>query len=129
MEPIFLRMYDIIHKQQLLLKEIADKLEQLELTGGGGSASIEDYMSNQDYVRNTLVVDTNTETVYRVLRDYTSITVEDDTEAGQLKLVGFESQVVTFSHNPTQTEIEALPDDSLVAVYSPTDTPYIPDLT
>lgn len=127
MEPIFLRMYDIIHKQQLLIKEIADKLEQLELSGGGGSASIEDYMSNQDYIRNTLVVDTNTETVYRVLRDYTSITVEDDTTAGQLKLVGFESQVVTFSHNPTQTEIEALPDDSLVAVYSPTDTPYIPD--
>lgn len=127
MEPIFLRMYDIIHKQQLLIKEIADKLEQLELTGGGGSASIEDYMSDRDYARNTLVVDTNTETVYRVLRPYTSVTVEDDTEAGHLKLVGFESQVVTFSHNPTQAEIEALPDDSLVAVYSPTDTPYIPD--
>jgi len=126
MEPIFLRMYDIIHKQQLLIEEIADKLEQLELTGGG-SASIEDYMSGRDYARNTLVVDTNTETVYRVLRPYTSVTVEDDTEAGHLKLVGFESQVVTFSHNPTQAEIEALPDDSLVAVYSPTDTPYIPD--
>lgn len=126
MEPIFLRMYDIIHKQQLLIEEIADKLEQLELTGGG-SASIEDYMSGRDYTRNTLVVDTNTETVYRVLRPYTSVTVEDDTEAGHLKLVGFESQVVTFSHNPTQAEIEALPDDSLVAVYSPTDTPYIPD--
>jgi hypothetical protein len=126
MEPIFLRMYDIIHRQQLLIEEIADKLEQLELTGGG-SASIEDYMSGRDYARNTLVVDTNTETVYRVLRPYTSVTVEDDTEAGHLKLVGFESQVVTFSHNPTQAEIEALPDDSLVAVYSPTDTPYIPD--
>jgi hypothetical protein len=126
MEPIFLRMYDIIHRQQLLIEEIADKLEQLELTGGG-SASIEDYMSGRDYARNTLVVDTNTETVYRVLRPYTSVTVEDDTEAGHLKLVGFESQVVTFNHNPTQAEIEALPDDSLVAVYSPTDTPYIPD--
>ncbi len=34
---------------------------------------------------------------------------------------------VTFNHNPTEEEIGALPDDSLVAVYSPTDTPYIPD--
>ena len=73
-----------------------------------------------------LIVDPNTETVYRVLTAYTSVSVADDIEGGYLKLVGAESQVITFPHEPTQTEINNLPDDALVAVYSPTDTPYTP---
>lgn len=128
---IFEKIFTIIKTQQLLLKNIADKLEQLEVGGGGGggNASITDYESGKLYKRNTLVVDPATETVYRVLPEqYTSNTVEIDKEAGNLKLVGFESEIVTFDHNPTQAEIDALPDDSVVVVYSRTDVPYVPDM-
>ena len=59
----------------------------------------------------------------------TSVTVEDDLDAGLLKLVGFESAIVTKDHNPSQEEIDALPDDTLVAVYSSMDAAYVPDVT
>ena len=129
---IFERLIQIITDQEKTIKSIADKLEQIESIGSGGSgnSSIADYESGVKYTRNTLLVDTNTETVYRVIpQSYVSITVEDDKTNGNLKLVGFESQIVTFDHNPSQSEINTLPDDSLVAVYSRSDTPYLPDNT
>lgn len=130
---IFEKLFIAIRAQHQLLKNIADKLEQLEVGGGGGggggNATISDYESGKRYKRNTLVVDPATETVYRVLpSEYTSNTVDYDKQHGYLKLVGFESEIVTFDHNPTQAEIEALPDDSVVVVYSPTDVPYVPDM-
>lgn len=131
---IFEKLTDVITQQEALIKSLTEKLEQLEVGaggggggGGGGSASIEDYVSGKTYTRNVLVVDTDTETVYRVLAPYLSISVEEDCGNGYLKLVGFESQVVTIGHNPTQAEIDAMPDNALVAVYSPTDTPYQPE--
>jgi hypothetical protein len=125
---IFQTLFDTIHQQQLLIKEIADKLEQVEMSGGGsGNATISDYESNKDYERNTLVVDVNTETVYRVLRAYKSKTVEQDCIDANLKLVGFESQIVTFNGNPTQSQINVLPEDTLVAIYSASDAPYQPN--
>ena len=123
------RLCSIIQNQQELITSIAHKLELIESIGGGGggSASIEDYVSGSKYKRNMLLVDTNTETVYRVLSDeYDAITVEDDVSNGNLKLVGFENAIVSFNHDPTQEEINAIPDESLVAVYSSTDTPYMP---
>lgn len=130
---IFERLIKIISDQQKIIKSIADKLEQIESIGSGGgsgNASIADYESGVKYKRNTLLVDTYTETVYRVIPEsYVSVTVEDDKANGNLKLVGFESQIVTFDHNPSQSEINTLPDDSLVAVYSRSDTPYLPDNT
>ena len=130
---IFEKLFTAIRTQHQLLKNIADKLEQLEVGGGGGggggNATISDYESGKRYKRNTLVVDPVTETVYRVLpSEYTSNTVDYDKQHGYLKLVGFESEIVTFDHNPSQAEIEALPDDSVVVVYSPTDVPYVPDM-
>lgn len=127
MEAIFQRLLGLIQSQQKTIKELADKIEKLESIGGGGTASIEDYVSGTNYERNTLIVDTNTETVYRVLQQYKSINVDEDISNGYLKLVGFESQIVTYDHNPTQEEIDAIPEDALVAVYSATDTPYMPD--
>ena len=127
---IFDNLKRVIAEQQLLIESIANKLQKLESIGGGGGgfASIEDYTPNTEYERNTLLVDTNTETVYRVLTKYTSINVETDCNNGNLKLVGFESQIVTLDHNPTQSEIESIPEDALVAIYSSTDTPYAPDI-
>lgn len=126
---IFSELLTIIRRQNTLLKNIAEKLEQLELGGGGaGNAQIADYEMGKTYKRNTLLVDPGSETVYRVIpTQYVSVSVEDDKINGDLKLVGFESEIVTFDHNPSQREINALPDDSFVVVYSPTDVPYVPD--
>jgi hypothetical protein len=74
-----------------------------------------------------LVVDPNTETVYRAITEFTSNTIEDDINSGYLKVVGMESQIITMTHEPTQAEIDAMPDDVLVVVYSPTDLPYVPE--
>ena len=77
------------------------------------------------------MVDSLTETVYRTIPNegFTSTTLEEDRAAGRLKLVGYESQFVTFNHQPTQGEIDALPEDVLVAIYSPQDDPYSPTLS
>lgn len=127
MDAIFERLLSVIDKQQKIIDSITIKVIQIESMGGGGSASIEDFTTGSSYKRNTLVVDPTTETVYRVITDYISTSVEDDMANGYLKLVGFESSIVSFNHNPTQAEIDVLPDDTLVAIYSSTDEPYIPD--
>lgn len=130
MEDIFVRLNNIIQEQQQIIKSIADNLEQIKsIGGGGGSASIEDYESNKTYQRNVLVVDTETETVYRVIREYTSITVDTDKRNGNLKLVGYEGQVIPIDGLPTQQQIDVIPEDSLVALYSSTDDPFTPILS
>lgn len=130
MDKIFQDLVDIIQDNAVKMKLLADRIEQLEsIGGGGGSASIEDYESGKEYKRNVLIVDTTTETVYRVLSDYTSTTIEDDKKKGLIKLVGFESQLVSFNHDPSQTEINTLPMDTVVTIYSSTDDPYEPILS
>ena len=126
-EQMFQNLVDVVLQQQRLLADIAEHLTQIESIGGGGSASIEDYVPGTVYKRNMLIVDTNTETVYRVVTpEYTSVTIQDDAANGMIKVVGFESQIRTFNHNPTQAEINVLPDDTIVAVYSSNDSPYQP---
>ena len=132
MEDIFVSLNNVIKRQQEIINSIATKVEQLELSGGGGgtgNASVEDYESGKTYKRNVLIVDPSTETMYRVIEEYTSVSVTDDCAAGKLKLIGYESQVVTFGHRPTKEEIEALPEDTLVAIYDPTSDPYQPALS
>ena len=129
MEDIFVSLNNVIKRQQEIINSIATKVEQLELSGGAGNATVEDYQSGKTYQRNVLLVDPNTETMYRVIEEYTSVTVTDDCAAGKLKLIGYESQVVTFAHPPTQDEISVLPEDTLVAVYDPTVDPYEPALS
>ena len=120
---IITRLIDAVTANSNKLKEIADKLDQLEIGAGGGSASIEEYAEGKKYNRNTLVV--YNETVYRVLpTEYTSVDFDTDYRAGQLKLVGFESGIVTYGQEPTQEQVDALPEDTLVAIYNSTDDPY-----
>jgi len=125
-DQIFQTLFQTIATQQELLAQLTEKLEQLELGGGSGNASIADYESNKLYKRNALLVDTATETVYRAIREYMSRTVEEDCQNGNLKVVGFESQVITFNGDPTQRQLNVIPDDTLVAIYSASDTPYTP---
>ena len=131
MEDVFVSLNNVIKRQQEIINSIANKVELLEFSGGGGTgnATVEDYQSGKTYQRNVLLVDPNTETMYRVIEEYTSVTVTDDCAAGKLKLIGYESQVVTFAHPPTQDEISVLPEDTLVAVYDPTVDPYEPALS
>ena len=127
-DELFQRLFDVLQEHELLLKRLADNIDRSEL--GKGMATLTDYESNHEYQRNSLVVDRVTETVYRVTprdgKSYTSITVEQDCSDGNLKLVGFESQIVPFDHEPTQYEINTVPDGAMVAIYSPSDTPYRP---
>ena len=88
MERIFLLLNQGMSRLANIVKTLADDIVQLEsIGGGGGSASIEDYESNKTYKRNTLLVDADTETMYRVCceTEYTSVTVDDDRRAGNLK--------------------------------------------
>lgn len=126
MDEVFVRLNRIIEEQAAIIKRLANKLELLELGGGSGNASIEDYQEGKEYTRNVLVVDPNEETVYRVIENYTSVDLATDKSTGKLKIVGFESQIVTFDHLPSQAELDQLPEDVLVAIYSPSDTPYRP---
>ena len=126
---VFEKLLQIEEAREARLKRIEEAIDNLKI--GGGSASIEDYKSNTFYKRNTLVVDSLTETVYRTIPNegFTSTTLEEDRAVGRLKLVGYESQFVTFNHQPTQGEIDTLPEDVLVAIYSPQDDPYSPALS
>lgn len=129
MEQMLQDLLNVVTRQQQQLTILASKIQQIKSIGGGGSgnATISDYESGKEYKRNTLIVDPNTETVYRVLTEYISDTVVNDLNNNYIKLVGYESQVLTVPHNPTSSEIAGYPDDVLVAVYNPTDTPYTPD--
>ena len=129
MEQSFQELFEVIVAQQQLIAQIASNLSKIEsIGGGGGTASIEDYQSGKLYKRNMLLVDPLTESEYRVIaQEYTSVTINADKEAGMIKLVGYDSQIVTFNHNPSQNEINALPDNVIVGVYSSNDTPYNPE--
>lgn len=94
--------------------------------GGGG---IEPYETNQDYKLYDQIIDPETNTVYVVTEDYKSTDIKTDCENGKLKLVGFDSQIVTFDHPPTQEEVNSLPENCLVVEYNPDDTPYTGILT
>ena len=164
----------VVNRQAQIIQSISEKI--LLITpgggGGGGNATFVDYKSGENYHRNNVVVDTETETCYRVLIDYISDTVEHDCQfsyvmihteptnwdptqyyyydelndqyvAGsegdpwqddfwykytpKLKLLAGEGQVIGMSHSPTSEEIQNMPDDAIVAVYSTTDPPYITD--
>lgn len=132
---IFTDLINQIADNTAKLESITAKLEQLEVGSGGGSgnATIEDYTLGKTYKRNTLVVYEPTETVYRALSEFTATDfnteVSGDGTPGsiKLKLVGFESSIVTYGAPPTQEEVNALPEDTIVAIYNSAGDPY--DLT
>ena len=47
MDPIFEGLINVIKEQQNLIQSIVEKVEKLDGLGGGGSASIEDYVSGR----------------------------------------------------------------------------------
>jgi hypothetical protein len=115
--------------REVRLKRIEEALARISIAGS--QTTIVDYEPGKYYKRNTLVVDKNTETVYRTIPTdgFISTTIDQDKAQNRLKLVGYESQFVTFDHAPIQDELDALPEDVLVAIYSSQDDPYTPALS
>lgn len=125
---IFEKLHSVIAEHSIRLQNIANKLDLLEIKTGSGGHGFVDYTHGETYKRNQAVVDTVTETAYRVIADeYVADTVQNDCANGYLKLLGFESQIVSYGHDPSQEEVNTIPDDAVVVVYSPDDTPYIPE--
>lgn len=134
MDEIFQRLNEVIASLTNKVHALADKVEQLEYGGGGGgggTASIEDYETGKLYKRNVLLVDSQTETVYRACcqTEYTSVSIEQDQINNNLKLVGYESQVIAFNHQPSEEELRNLPEDVVVVVYNSSSNRYNPILT
>ena len=102
----------------------------VEVPGGGGGATepIPAYETNTEYTRYQTVVDSNTDITYLVTpvngaETYISQNITTDVETGNLKPTS-DSRIVIYDHTPTQQELNALPENVLVVVYDPNDTPY-----
>ena len=95
----------------------------VETQGGGGG--IEPYEEGETYHLYDTVVEPETQVVYMVtVEEVTATDIKSDVEAGKLKLLGFDSQIVPFDHPPTKEEINNLPENCLVVEFNPNDTPY-----
>ena len=159
-EDVFNDLIDVVYAQRQLIHTMANLLEQLDLSGGGGGSAVlidktitrngtfnarddsadgyrsvtvevpesggfQPYETDQEYVQYQTVVDPETMVAYMVIAEqYTSVDIRTDCQAGNLKLIGFDSQIVPFDHPPTAEEINALPENALVVEYDPDDTPY-----
>ena len=131
LEECFRRLQAIVHQQQQIIRRIAADLPNIDIGGGGGGTGngFQVYESNHVYKRYQAVIDPNTDTAYLVVphgggEEYTSITVEIDCHDGNLKLIGFDSQIVTTNQPLSQEEIDALPEHVVVVEYNESDTPY-----
>ena len=138
MDEVFAVLVDIIHKQRVIMDELATQIKRIDSVGGGGGGGtgngFEVYESGKEYKKYQALIDPNTDTPYLVVpyggaETYISVTVEDDCAAGNLKLLGFDSQIVTFNHPPTEPEVDRLPEKAVVVEYNDMDTPYTGILT
>ena len=134
-KTLFDTLINVINQQAILMAQMAEKINQIESIGGGGSGNgFTVYESGKVYKRYQAVIDPETDTAYLVAplnggTEYTSITVETDCENGNLKLLGYEGYIVPFNHTPTPNEVDALPENVVVVEYNPSDTPYTGILT
>ena len=130
MERMFEDLLTALQQQQVLIENLYQKLRRLEIGGGGGNATIADYVSGTTYQHNSLVHDTVTDDLYLVIAEtsYVAIDISTDVGNGNLKAVGGSgvSNLVLFDHDPTQQEIEGLDENTAVIVYSPSDDPFDP---
>jgi hypothetical protein len=132
-KDLFDALIQLFKQQQSLMEQIADKISRMEPGGGGTGNGFQVYESNKVYKKYQAVIDPSTDVPYLVVPsegdEYTSITVKQDCANGNLKLLGFDSQIVTFDHQPTVNDLKTLPEKAVVVEYSPSDTPYTGILT
>ena len=134
MEAVFANLIRIVFEQRDIIKGIATELNRIKAVGGGGGGGtgngFQVYESDKVYKKYQALIDPDTDTPYLVvpaggLTEYTSISVQQDCADGNLKLLGFDSQIVPFDHTPTPTEISRIPENTVVVEYNPMDTPYM----
>ena len=129
-EECFRRLIDLVDQQRQIIHRLTEDL--IKLTPG--STGFEVYESGKEYKRYQALIDPNTDIAYLVVpynggTKYTSVTVQQDCADGNLKLLGYDSQIVTFDHSPSPTEVNTLPENVTVVEYNPSDTPYSNILT
>lgn len=133
LDQVFLDLIDIIDQQKIIIGNMADYIEQIKSIGGGGGGGtgngFEVYESGKLYKKYQALIDPATDTPYLVvpaggLTEYISISVKQDCEDGNLKLLGFDAQIVPFDHTPSPEEIDVIPEKTTVIEYNPADTPY-----
>lgn len=129
-DPVFAQLINLINTQREIIHELADYLDQLEIGGGGGgggggSSAFQPYRSGAVYKKYDTVVDPDTMISYiTTVTSFTASNIQSDVDAGKLKLVGYDSQIITFDHPPTAEEINTLPENAIVVEFDPEDTPY-----
>lgn len=133
LEDCFLRLQRIVAQQQQIIHRMAEDIVKIKIGGGGGGGGtgngFEVYESGKEYKKYQALIDPDTDTPYLVVpyggaATYVSDTVKNDCAAGNLKLLGFDSQIVTFNHPPATEEVDRLPENVVVVEYNPSDTPY-----
>lgn len=129
---LFDTLINVINKQAELMAQMAEKINQIESIGGKGNGLLV-YTSGETYNRYQMLVDPNTNIVYLVVPhtgdQYTAISVETDCANGNLKILGYDGQIIPFNHTPSPSEIDNLPENVTVVEYNPADTPYMGILT
>ena len=132
-KALFDLLINVVHEQRILIETLASKVEQLESIGGGKGNGLEVYTPGETYKRYRMLVDPNTDIVYITVPyngdEYVAVSVEQDCADGNLKLLGYDGQIVPFNHTPTPNEVDRLPENVVVVEYNPSDTPYTGILT
>lgn len=135
-EECFLRLQRIVAQQQRIIHRMAEDIVKIKIGGGGGGTGngFEVYESGKTYKKYQALIDPNTDIPYLVVpyggaTEYISDTVENDCAAGNLRLLGYDGQIVTFNHVPTSPEVDRLPENVVVVEYNEMDTPYTGILT
>jgi hypothetical protein len=97
----------------------------VDVAGAGGQIPV--YESRKLYRKYETVVDGNTDITYLVTPatgdTYESQDIATDVADGNLKPTS-DCRIVIYDHTPTQQELNALPENVLIVVYDPNDTPY-----
>lgn len=131
-EECFLRLQRIVAQQQQIIHRMAEDIVKIKIGGGGGGGTgngFEVYESGKTYKKYQALIDPNTDIPYLVVpyggaTEYISDTVENDCAAGNLRLLGYDGQIVTFNHPPQEPEINRLPENVVVVEYNDVDPNY-----
>ena len=131
-EECFLRLQRIVAQQQQIIHRMAEDIVKIKIGGGGGGGTgngFEVYESGKTYKKYQALIDPNTDIPYLVVpyggaTEYVSDTVENDCAAGNLRLLGYDGQIVTFNHPPTEPEVDRLPENVVVVEYNDVDPNY-----